>query len=132
VHAAPLLCAGLIGYRAYAMTGAARRLGLYGFGAATHIVARLAVAQGREVYAFTRDGDTRSQQFARSLGAVWAGPSSGPAPVPLDAAVLFAADGRLVPLAGRRLFDPDHILQGPAPTIITASPIREDMWTHHR
>lgn len=99
VHAAPLLCAGLIGYRAYAMTGAARRLGLYGFGAAAHIVAQLAVAQGREVYAFTRDCDTRSQQFARSLGAVWAGPSSGPAPVPLDAAILFAADGRLVPLA---------------------------------
>nr|WP_315216657.1 zinc-dependent alcohol dehydrogenase family protein [uncultured Duganella sp.] len=99
VHAAPLLCAGLIGYRAYALAGAARRLGLYGFGAAAHIVAQLAVAQGREVYAFTRPGDTRSQRFARSLGAVWAGASDGPAPVPLDGAIVFAADGRLVPLA---------------------------------
>jgi propanol-preferring alcohol dehydrogenase len=99
VHAAPLLCAGLIGYRAYAMTGAARRLGLYGFGAAAHIVAQLAVAQGREVYAFTRPGDARSQRFARALGAVWAGASDGPAPVPLDAAILFAADGALVPSA---------------------------------
>lgn len=99
LHAAPLLCAGLIGYRAYAMTGGARRLGLYGFGAAAHIVAQLAVAEGRQVYAFTRPGDSRSQQFARALGAVWAGPSDRPAPVPLDAAILFAADGRLVPLA---------------------------------
>lgn len=99
VHAAPLLCAGLIGYRAYMMTGGARRLGLYGFGAAAHIVAQLAVAQGREVYAFTRAGDTRSQQYALSLGAVWAGASDGPPPVALDAAILFAADGRLVPLA---------------------------------
>ncbi|MYN16758.1 zinc-binding alcohol dehydrogenase family protein [Rugamonas sp. FT107W] len=98
-HAAPLLCAGLIGYRAYAMTGAAHRLGLYGFGAAAHIVAQLASAQGREVYAFTRPGDTRSQQFARTLGAVWAGASDGPAPAPLDAAILFAADGALVPRA---------------------------------
>ena len=98
-HAAPLLCAGLIGYRAYAMTGAARRLGLYGFGAAGHIVAQLAVAQGREVYAFTRDGDLRTQHFARSLGAAWAGASTGPAPVALDAAILFAPDGALVPLA---------------------------------
>lgn len=99
VHAAPLLCAGLIGYRAYAMTGAARRLGIYGFGAAGHIVAQLALAQGREVYAFTRDGDMRTQLFARSLGATWAGASTGPAPVALDAAILFAPDGALVPLA---------------------------------
>lgn len=99
VHAAPLLCAGLIGYRAYAMTGAARRLGIYGFGAAGHIVAQLALAQGREVYAFTRDGDMRTQRFARSLGAAWAGASTGPAPVALDAAILFAPDGALVPLA---------------------------------
>lgn len=98
-HAAPLLCAGLIGYRAYAMTGAARRLGLYGFGAAAHIVAQLASADGREVYAFTRAGDTRSQQFARTLGAVWAGAADRPAPAPLDAAILFAADGTLVPRA---------------------------------
>lgn len=99
VHAAPLLCAGLIGYRAYCMTGAARRLGIYGFGAAAHIVTQLAVAQGRQVYAFTRPGDGRAQQFARTLGACWAGPSDQPAPQPLDGAIVFAADGQLVPRA---------------------------------
>ena len=99
VHAAPLLCAGLIGYRAYAMTGDAGRIGLYGFGAAAHILAQLARHQGREVYAFTRPGDTRAQQFARTLGAVWAGDALQPAPAPLDAAVIFAPDGKLVPRA---------------------------------
>jgi propanol-preferring alcohol dehydrogenase len=98
-HAAPLLCAGLIGYRAYAMTGAARRIGLYGFGAAAHIIVQLAVRQGREVYAFTRPGDLRSQQFALSLGAAWAGASTAVAPALLDAAILFAPDGALVPRA---------------------------------
>jgi propanol-preferring alcohol dehydrogenase len=98
-HAAPLLCAGLIGYRAYAMTGAARRLGLYGFGAAAHLIAQLAVHQGREVLAFTRAGDTRSQVFARSLGAAWAGASDALPPALLDAAVLFAPAGELVPQA---------------------------------
>ncbi len=101
LHAAPLLCAGLIGYRAYAMTGDARRLGLYGFGAAAHIIAQVAVAQGREVYAFTRPGDTRSQEFARSLGAAWAGDSTTTPPAELDAAILFAPLGALVPLALR-------------------------------
>ena len=101
LHAAPLLCAGLIGYRAYAMadTRAGDRIGLYGFGAAAHIIAQVAVAQGRSVSAFTRPGDQRSQQFARGLGAVWAGDSSTPAPEPLDAALLFAPVGPLVPLA---------------------------------
>jgi propanol-preferring alcohol dehydrogenase len=99
LHAAPLLCAGLIGFRAYVMTGRAHRLGLYGFGAAAHLIAQLAVHQGREVYAFTRAGDTRSQAFARSLGAVWAGPADAPPPAPLDAAILFAPAGELVPQA---------------------------------
>ncbi|MEO7494919.1 MAG: zinc-dependent alcohol dehydrogenase family protein [Massilia sp.] len=100
-HAAPLLCAGPIGYRAYAMTGAARRLGLYGFGAAAHILTQLAVRQGKEVYAFTRPGDLRSQQFALSLGAAWAGASDCAAPALLDAAILFAPLGALVPMALR-------------------------------
>lgn len=99
LHAAPLLCAGLIGYRAYAMTGEARRLGLYGFGAAAHIIAQVARRQGREIYAFTRPGDVRSQDFARSLGAVWAGDSDTAAPAPLDAAIIFAPLGALVPQA---------------------------------
>ncbi|GAB3411924.1 zinc-dependent alcohol dehydrogenase family protein [Massilia agilis] len=98
-HAAPLLCAGLIGYRAYAMAGQGRRLGLYGFGAAAHIIAQLAVGQGREVFAFTRPGDEHSQQFARSLGASWAGASGDAPPKPLDAAILFAPTGALVPQA---------------------------------
>jgi propanol-preferring alcohol dehydrogenase len=99
VHVAPLLCAGLIGYRAYAMTGNAQRLGMYGFGAAAHILTPLAVSQGRTVYAFTRPGDLRSQQFALSLGAAWAGGSNELPPRPLDAAILFASDGALVPKA---------------------------------
>jgi propanol-preferring alcohol dehydrogenase len=99
VHAAPLLCAGLIGYRAYAMTGEAHRIGLYGFGAAAHIIAQVAGRQGREVYAFTRPGDMRSQGFARSLGAVWTGDSDKAPPVLLDAAIIFAPAGALVPQA---------------------------------
>lgn len=99
LHAAPLLCAGLIGYRAYAMTGEARRLGLYGFGAAAHIIAQVAHGQGREIYAFTRPGDVRSQEFARSLGAAWADGSDVAAPMPLDAAIIFAPLGALVPQA---------------------------------
>jgi propanol-preferring alcohol dehydrogenase len=96
---APLLCAGLIGFRAYRMAGDARRLGVYGFGAAAHIITQVAVREGREVYAFTRAGDTGSQAFARSLGAVWAGASTQAPPVPLDAALLFAPAGALVPAA---------------------------------
>jgi propanol-preferring alcohol dehydrogenase len=99
VHAAPLLCAGLIGYRAYRLAGDAPVLGLYGFGAAAHILAQLAIWQGRSVLAFTREGDTQSQRFARELGCVWVGASSDDSPEPLDAAILFAPDGALVPRA---------------------------------
>jgi propanol-preferring alcohol dehydrogenase len=97
VEAAPLLCAGLIGYRSYRLAGEhAEHLGLYGFGAAAHIIAQVAVHQGRKVYAFTRPGDTAAQEFARSLGAVWAGDSTKPPPHPLDAAIIFAPVGSLV------------------------------------
>jgi propanol-preferring alcohol dehydrogenase len=99
VEAAPLLCAGLIGYRALAMAGDARRIGIYGFGAAAHIVAQVAVFQGRELYAFTRPGDAAAQDFARKLGCRWAGDSTARAPEPLDAALIFAPVGALVPLA---------------------------------
>jgi propanol-preferring alcohol dehydrogenase len=98
-EAAPLLCAGLIGYRSYAMAGAGKRLGLYGFGAAAHVLAQVARAQGREVYAFTRPGDKGAQGFAKRLGAVWAGDSGQIPPEPLDAAILFAPVGALVPQA---------------------------------
>jgi propanol-preferring alcohol dehydrogenase len=98
-EAAPLLCAGLIGYRSLMATGDGRRLGVYGFGAAAHIVAQVARHQGREVYAFTRPGDTAAQEFARSSGAVWAGDSTVRPPVELDAAILFAPVGSLVPAA---------------------------------
>jgi alcohol dehydrogenase, propanol-preferring len=99
VEAAPLLCAGLIGYRSLAKTGSAKRLGIYGFGAAAHIVAQIARFQGREVFAFTRRGDVEAQGFARSLGAVWAGDSESSPPERLDAAIIFAPAGSLVPLA---------------------------------
>src|SRR5690606_12135896 len=99
VGAAPLMCAGLIGYRSLRMAGDAKRLGIYGFGAAAHIVTQLAVHQGREVYAFTREGDTEAQEFARRLGAVWAGSSREPAPDMLDAAIIYAPVGELVPQA---------------------------------
>lgn len=101
VEAAPLLCAGLIGHRALRMAGDAPRLGLYGFGAAAHLVAQVAVAEGREVFAFTRPGDDEAQAFARSLGAVWAGSSEEAPPRALDAALLFAPVGALVPKALR-------------------------------
>ena len=101
LEAAPLLCAGLIGHRALSMTGDARRLGIYGFGAAAHLVAQVARHQGREVHAFTRPGDTAAQAFARRLGAAWAGGSDEPPVVPLDAALIFAPVGALVPAALR-------------------------------
>lgn len=100
-EAAPLLCAGLIGYRALVMAGDARTLGIYGFGAAAHIIAQIARHQGREVYAFTRAGDAESQRFARELGAIWSGESSERAPAELDAAIIFAPVGSLVPTALR-------------------------------
>ena len=99
VAAAPLLCAGLIGYRALRMAGDAKRLGLYGFGAAAHIAVQVAHFRGQEVFAFTKPGDAAGQAFARSLGCVWAGDSDKPAPEPLDAALIFAPVGSLVPAA---------------------------------
>ncbi len=103
LHAAPLLCAGLIGYRAYRMADSAKALGLYGFGAAAHILAQLAIADGTDVYAFTREGDTAGQDFARRLGCAWAGASTEAPPDPLDAAILFAPVGALVPEALRHV-----------------------------
>ncbi len=103
LQAAPLLCAGLIGYRSLGMAGAAERLGLYGFGAAAHIVAQVARHQGRRVFAFTRAPDQEAQDFARALGAEWAGDALGPPPEPLDAAIIFAPAGELVPAALRAL-----------------------------
>lgn len=101
LQAAPLLCAGLIGYRSLRMIGDAERLGLYGFGAAAHIVSQVALHQGRRIFAFTRDGDVDGQAFARRLGAEWAGGSSDSQPEELDAAIIFAPVGTLVPVALR-------------------------------
>jgi propanol-preferring alcohol dehydrogenase len=100
-QAAPLLCAGLIGYRSLMMTGEAERLGIFGYGAAAHMVTQVARHQGRRVFAFTRPGDTRSQEFALEMGAEWAGDTSQAAPEELDAAIIFAPAGELVPTALR-------------------------------
>lgn len=120
-HAAPLLCAGLIGYRAYRMAGPGERIGLYGFGAAAHIIAQLAVADGRRVFAFTRPGDSAAQQLARSLQVTWAGDSTELTPEPLDSALIFAPVGALVPKAladlhrgGRVICAGIHMSQIPA------------------
>jgi propanol-preferring alcohol dehydrogenase len=99
VALAPLLCAGLIGYRTLKLAGSAHRVGIYGFGAAAHILCQLCVWQGQEVYAFTRSGDTAAQDFARTLGATWAGPSDEMPPAPLDVALIFAPVGSLIPAA---------------------------------
>ena len=96
VHAAPLLCAGMVGYRALRLAGPGRRIGFYGFGSSAHLLAPVVVSQGRELYAFTRDGDARGQAFARERGAVWAGGSGERPPVPLDAAIVFTSAGELV------------------------------------
>lgn len=112
LEAAPLLCAGLIGYRAYRMAGDARRIGFYGFGAAAHIIAQVAVHQGREAYAFTSPGDETAQQLARSLGCAWAGASTEAPPCVLDAAIIFAPVGSLVPEALSRV--------GPGGTVVCA------------
>ncbi len=102
IQAAPLLCAGLIGYRAYSFVEhGAHAIGMYGFGAAAHIIAQVAVYQGKAIFAFTRPGDTEAQSFARELGAIWAGGSDEPPPGPLDAAIIFAPAGPLVPAALR-------------------------------
>jgi alcohol dehydrogenase, propanol-preferring len=103
LQVAPLLCAGMIGYRALVMAGDATAIGFYGFGNAAHILTQIAASQGRRVYAFTRDGDDATQQFARRLGAVWAGGSRDAPPVILDAAIIFAPAGELVPLALERV-----------------------------
>jgi len=100
-QAAPLLCAGLIGYRSLCMTGDAERLGIYGYGSAAHIITQVARYQGRRVFAFTRPGDTESQDFARDMGAEWAGDTVEPVPEELDAAIIFAPAGELVPVALR-------------------------------
>ena len=102
-QAAPLLCGGLIGYRALRFTGDAHRIGIFGFGSAAHIVCQVAVHQGREVFAFVRPGDDRAGAFATSLGAAWAGPSTERPPQRLDAAIIFASEGALVPTALRTL-----------------------------
>jgi propanol-preferring alcohol dehydrogenase len=102
-HAAPLLCAGLIGYRAYRMAAAGRRIGVYGFGAAAHIITQVAVHQGREVYAFVTPGDEQALAFAREVGATWAGYSDQPPPNQIDSAIIFAPVGRLVPEALSRV-----------------------------
>ena len=112
VHCAPLLCAGLIGWRALRMAGSPSALGLYGFGAAAHLVAQVAIHEGRRVLAFTRPGDTETQAFARSLGAVWAGGSDETPPEPLDAAIIFAAVGDLVPLALRAVSKGGRVVCG--------------------
>lgn len=101
LQAAPLLCAGLIGFRALRLAGEAPRIGLYGFGSAAHILTQLAAGEGRRVFAFTRQGDTAGQAFARTLGAVWSGAAADAPPEPLDAALLFAPAGDLVPIALR-------------------------------
>ena len=103
VEVAPLLCAGLIGYRSYRKTGDARRLGIYGFGNAAHLIAQIAVYEGRELFAFTRPGDKAPQQAAKELGAVWAGSSDETPPEKLDAAIIFASAGPLVPAALRAI-----------------------------
>jgi propanol-preferring alcohol dehydrogenase len=99
IHAAPLLCAGLIGFRTLRLAGDGKHLGFYGFGAAAHILIQVALYQGRKVYAFTRAGDVQAQDFAKSLGAIWAGDSEQKPPVELDAALIFAPAGELVPIA---------------------------------
>ena len=110
VEAAPLLCAGLIGYRALKIAGEGERLGFYGFGASAHIIAQVALWQRRQVFAFTRDGDTQGQQFARSLGCAWAGGSSEIPPQELDAAIIFAPVGALVPTALRAVRKGGHVV----------------------
>jgi alcohol dehydrogenase, propanol-preferring len=109
LHAAPLLCAGLIGYRALRLAGDAQRVGMYGFGDSAHIIAQVARYQGRRVFAFTSPGDTKKQAFARSLGAEWAGDSLTAPPEPLDAALIFAPVGALVPAALKAL-DPGGVV----------------------
>ena len=111
-EAAPLLCAGLIGYRAYSFAGDARTIGIYGFGAAAHLLAQVARAEGRRVFAFTRPGDSAGQRFALECGAHWAGSSGDEPPAPLDAAILFAPAGELVPAALRAVKKGGRVICG--------------------
>jgi len=127
-HAAPLLCAGLIGYRSLRLAGEGRRIGLYGFGAAAHILAQIAVWQGREVYGFTREGDAEGQAFARSLGCVWAGASTEPPPQALDAAIIFAPVGALVPHALRAVRKGGRVVCGGIHMSDIPSFPYEDLW----
>jgi len=112
LHAAPLLCAGLIGYRTLRLAGDAQRIGLYGFGAAAHLIAQVAVHQGRRVFAFTRPGDAEGQRFARELGALWAGGSDEKPPEELDAALIFAPVGSLIPAALRAVAKGGTVVAG--------------------
>ena len=112
VGAAPMMCAGLIGWRSLKMAGEGKRIGIYGFGAAAHIIAQVCVFQGREVYAFTRAGDEPAQALARSLGAVWTGGSQDAPPVALDAAIIFAPVGELVPAALRAVAKGGRVVCG--------------------
>lgn len=127
-QAAPLLCAGVIGHRALRLAGPGRRLGIYGFGAAGHVLAQVAVAQGREVLAFTREGDGAAQTLARELGAAWAGPSGECPSEPLDAAIIFAPDGDLVPIALRAVAPGGTVVCGGIHMSAIPSFPYEDLW----
>ncbi len=130
-HAAPLLCGGLIGYRALRLCGDAERIGLYGFGSAAHILTQLAVAQGRTVFAFTRAGDHDAQALAHEVGATWAGPSEYAPPEPLDAAIVFAPVGALVPLALRAVGPGGTVVCGGIHMSEIPALAYEDLW-HER
>jgi propanol-preferring alcohol dehydrogenase len=130
-HAAPLLCGGLIGYRALRMCGDARLVGIYGFGSAAHVITQVAVAQGRTVFAFTRAGDEAAQSLAREVGATWAGPSEYPPPEPLDAAIVFAPVGALVPLALRAVAPGGTVVCGGIHMSEIPPLAYEDLW-HER
>lgn len=132
VKAAPLLCAGLIGHRTLSMAGDAHRIGIYGFGAAAHIVAQVARAQRREIYAFTRPGDKAAQTLARRLGARWAGSSAEPPPVPLDAALIFAPVGALVPVALRAVAKGGIVVCGGIHMSDIPSFPYDDLWGERR
>jgi alcohol dehydrogenase, propanol-preferring len=130
-EAAPLLCGGLIGYRALRLAGDAERLGLYGFGSAAHMICQVAAYQGRQVFAFTRAGDERTQEFALSLGAAWAGASEQQPPEPLDAAIIFAPAGELVPIALKALASGGTVVcAGIHMSDIPSFPY-EDLWHEH-
>ncbi len=128
VDVAPFLCAGLIGYRAYRKTGDARRIGIYGFGNAAHLIAQIAIYEGRELFAFTRPGDEVTQQSARKLGAKWAGGSDEQPPEPLDAAIIFASVGPLVPTALRALVKGGIVICGGIHMSDIPSFLYRDLW----